>query len=178
MTTETIAQLPHSAVAGPEMAALAPFYRDRTWTGTIEANGMGPGSPEMSGVGRAVCRLAQDGLWYVCDFEQDQRLADGTFVLRWQLHWVTGWDARAGEYRASSADNNGPTLAIHRGWIDGNRLVYESLQEGFPRIRLTWILDDVDHARWRNEYTLDGKTWTLIEEYRMAADSASPIAGD
>ena len=124
------------------MAVLAPFYRDWTWTGTIEANGMGPGSPEMSGVGRATCRLAEDGLWYVCDFEQDQRLADGTFVLRWQLHWVTGWDAPHAEYRASSADNNGPNLAIYRGRIDGSRLVYESLEDGYPRIRLTWILDN------------------------------------
>ena len=59
-----------------------------------------------------MCRRAQDGLWYVCDFEQEQRLTDGTFVLRWQLHWVTGWDGAAREYRASSADNNGPNLAI------------------------------------------------------------------
>src|SRR5690606_25826863 len=64
-TWDTIA-LPRSAQAGPEMAALAPFYRDWTWTGTIEAGGMGPGSPEMSGVGHAVCRLGPDGLWYAC----------------------------------------------------------------------------------------------------------------
>ena len=169
MAIETTPQLPHSAVAGPEMAALAPFYRDWTWTGTIEAGGMGPGSPEMSGEGRAVCPLIQDGLWYSCDFEQDQRLADGTLVLRWQLHWIAGWDAAAGEYRASSADNNGPNLAIYRGRIDGNRLVYESLQESYPRIRLTWILTDPDHCTWRNEFTLDGESWSLIEEYAMVA---------
>src|SRR5512141_318604 len=119
MTIDAPTQLPRSAVPGPEMAA---FYRDWTWTGVIEAGGMGPGSPEMRGTGRAVCRLIQDGLWFDCDFEQDQRLADGTFVLRWQLHWVAGWDRMAGEYRASSADNNGPSLAIYRGRIDGERL--------------------------------------------------------
>jgi hypothetical protein len=172
MTIETAPQLPHSAVAGPEMAVLAPFYRDWSWTGTIEAGGMGSESPEMRGVGRAVCRLAQDGLWYVCDFEQDQRLADGTFVLRWQLHWVAGWDLLMREYRASSADNNGPSLAIYRGQIDGNRLVYESPQETLPRIRLTWILMDSDHCTWRNEFTLDGETWSLIEEYEMVAGEA------
>jgi hypothetical protein len=80
-----------------------------------------------------------------------------------------GWDAAAGEYRASSADNNGPNLAIYRGRIDGNRLVYESLQDGLPRIRLTWILADPDHCRWRNEITLDGQTWNLIDEYEMVA---------
>jgi hypothetical protein len=125
----------------------------------------------MIGTGRARCRLVQDGLWYACDFEQDQRLADGTFVLRWQLHWVTGWDAGAREYRASSADNNGPNLAIYRGRLDGDRLVYESLQETLPRIRLTWALVDADHATWHNEYTLDGSTWSLIEEYVMEAES-------
>jgi Protein of unknown function (DUF1579) len=169
MTIETAPGLPHSAVSGPEMAALAPFYRDWTWTGRIEADGMGPGSPGMSGDGRAVCRLIQGGLWYACDFEQEQRLADGTFVLRWQLHWVTGWDAGAGEYRASSADNNGPNLALYRGQLDGDRLVYASLQEGLPRIRLTWILVDPEHCTWRNEFTLDGQTWSLIEEYEMVA---------
>lgn len=90
MAVEIDAHVPHSAVAGSEMGALAPFYRDWRWTGTIEANGMGPGSPEMVG-------------------------------------------------------------------------------EGQPRIRLTWALTDRDHATWRNEYTLDGEAWTLIEEYALEA---------
>src|SRR5262245_40179507 len=104
MTSDVMPAPPRSAAAGTEMAALAPFCRDWRWSGTIEADGMGPGSPTMTGTGKAVCRLVQDGLWYVCDFEQDQRLLDGTPVLVWKLHWVAGWDAAAGEYRASSAD--------------------------------------------------------------------------
>jgi hypothetical protein len=169
MTTKTTTPLPGSAHAGPEVAALAPFYQDWTWSGTIEPGGMGPGSPAMSGAGSAHCRLIHDGLWYDCDFEQEQRLLDGTFVLRWQLKWVTGWDGQAGEYRASSADNQGPNLGLYRGRLEGDRLIYESLEQGFPRIRLTWILDDASHCRWRNELTLDGKAWSLIEEYRMEA---------
>jgi hypothetical protein len=161
--------LPRSARPGPEMEALAPFYRDWTWAGMIEAGGMGPGSPAMSGRGSARCRLVQDGLWYDCDFAQDQHLVDGTFVLRWQLKWIAGWDGRAGEYRASSADNQGPNLGLYRGRIEGDHLIYESPQEVLPRIRLTWILDDPDHCTWRNEYTLDGVSWTLIEEYQMLA---------
>ena len=35
MTTQMLPALPHSATPGPEMAALAPFYRDWTWRGTI-----------------------------------------------------------------------------------------------------------------------------------------------
>jgi hypothetical protein len=169
MAIETTPRIPKSAVAGPEMAALAPFYRNWRWSGTIEAGGMGPGTPEMIGEGRAVSRLIQGGLWYACDFEQEQRLVDGTFVLRWQLHWVTGWDAGAREYRASSADNNGPNLAVYRGRLDGDQLVYEPLSETLPRIRLTWHLLDAEHATWRNEFTLDGVAWSLIEEYTMEA---------
>ena len=164
--------LPVSATPGLQMAALARFYRDWRWTGLIEENGMGPGSPAMTGTGLATCRLIQDGLWYDCSFQQEQRLLDGRFVLTWQLHWITGWDGRAGEYLACSADNNVPTLEIYRGWLDGDRLTYEPLGESLPRIRLTWILDGADHARWRNEITLDGQTWSLIEEYRMEAGSA------
>ena len=167
MATQIAAPLPASAIPGPEVAALAPFYRDWSWSGTIEAGGMGRGSPEMKGIGHATCRLIQGGLWYACDFEQEQRLADGTFVLTWQLHWVTGWDRPSGDYRASSADNNGPNLAIYRGRIESNCLIYESLEARPPQIRLTWNLGDAEHATWRNEYTLDGETWNLIEEYRM-----------
>jgi hypothetical protein len=64
----------------------------------------------MTGTGRASCRLAPDGLWYACHFEQEQHLADGTFVLTWRFHWVAGWDGRAAEYRASSVDSQGPNL--------------------------------------------------------------------
>src|SRR4029079_5402953 len=156
MSVDSVA-LPTSKVAGTEMEQLAPFYRDWRWAGTIQAGGMGPGSPEMSGIGRATCHLIQDGLWFASHLDTDQRLAGGTFVLSWRLHWVTGWDATAGEYRASSADNNGPTLAIYRGSLHGNELVYESLQEGFPRIRLTWILDDAAHAPRGNGTKLDGQ---------------------
>jgi hypothetical protein len=36
-------------------------------------------------------------------YEQDQYLADGTFVLKWQLHWVVGWDPATNEYRGHQA---------------------------------------------------------------------------
>jgi hypothetical protein len=75
----------------------------------------------MTGTGRALCRLAASGLWYECDFEQDQHLADGTFVLTWRLHRVAGRDGRAGEYRATSADNQGPNLGLYRGRVEGDR---------------------------------------------------------
>ena len=45
----------------------------------------------MTAEGRGVHTPIQDGLWIVGDYEQDQFLLDGTFVLKWQLHWVVGW---------------------------------------------------------------------------------------
>ena len=168
MTVET-APLPTSARPGPEMELLAPFYREWSWTGTIEPGGMGPGTPRMTGVGRARCRLEGDGLWYACDFEQEQCLDDGTPVLTWRLHWVSAWDGNAHEYRATSVDNQGPNVGLYRGSVVGERLTYESIDRTLPRIRLTWILRDAAHCTWRNEVTPDGQTWQLIEEYEMEA---------
>ena len=100
-------KVPKPIVPGPEMEALDRFYPDVTWTGTIEAGGMGPGSPAQTAKGGASAGAMQDGRWIVGSYEQDQLLLDGTFVLRWQLHWVVGWDPTNAEYRATIADNYG-----------------------------------------------------------------------
>jgi hypothetical protein len=91
-----LSTLPRPRTPGPEMTALARFYVDVSWSGTIEPDGMGPGSPAMSAQGRGVHHRIHGGLWIVGDYLQDQFLPDGTFVLSRQLHWVTGWDADAG----------------------------------------------------------------------------------
>jgi hypothetical protein len=96
------------------MAALDRFYTDVTWTGTIEPNGMGPGSPAMTARGQGVHSRLHDGLWIVGDYRQDQFLTDGTFVLTWRLHWVTGWDTDAGQYRATLNDNYGHARHVRR----------------------------------------------------------------
>lgn len=151
---------------GPEVAALERFYRDVTWTGTIEANGMGPGSPLMTAQGRGVHHRLHDGLWIVGDYWQDQFLADGTFALTWRLHWVTGWDADAGQYRATLNDNYGHA-DVMRGHLDGDRLVYETLDDRPVRLRLVWDLSDQDAPVWTNEACVDGRTWQLIESYQL-----------
>ena len=45
-------KVPKPIVPGPEMEALDRFYPDVTWTGTIEAGGMGPGTPAQTAKGR------------------------------------------------------------------------------------------------------------------------------
>jgi hypothetical protein len=79
----------------------------------------------MTAVGWGQHQTIQDGRWIVGSYQQDQYLTDGTFVLTWQLHWVAGWDPTAGEYRATLADNYGHG-EVMRGWIDGDRLVFET----------------------------------------------------
>ena len=164
-------QVPRPVSAGPEMEALSRFYRDVTWTGVIREGGMGPGTPVMTGVGRGTVRSIQDGRWIVLDCEQDQYLEDGTLVLRWQLHWVSGWSPDRGEYRAVMTDNYG-NAEIYRGSIDGDRLVFESLDGAPTRLRFTWDVTDAGTISWRNEMAVSVGSWVLIEEYAMVPATA------
>jgi hypothetical protein len=67
-----LSTLPRPRTPGPEMTALARFYVDVSWSGTIEPDGMGPGSPAMSAQGRGVHHRIHGGLWIVGDYLQDQ----------------------------------------------------------------------------------------------------------
>jgi hypothetical protein len=146
------------------MAALRRFFPDVTWEGTIVAGGMGPGTPEMPSRGRGVHTAIQDGLWIVGDYEQEQFLSDGTFVLKWQLHWVVGWDADAREYRATHADNYGHA-GVMRGQLDGDVLAFETVGEGPVRQRMIWDAGDPAAMTWRNEISFGGGPFSLVEEY-------------
>ncbi len=162
-----VAAVPPPAVPGPEIDHLARFFPDVTWTGQIEAGGMGPGTPAMTAVGRGVHHRIHGGLWIVGDYEQDQFLADGSYVLTWKLHWVTGWDTQAGEYRAVLTDNNGQA-DIMRGRIDGDVLTYENFGDGPVRLRLRWNRSAGPGLRFTNEMSVGGGPWTLVETYTMA----------
>jgi hypothetical protein len=160
------AKVPRPIAAGPEMKALDRFIRDVTWNGVIHEGGMGPGTPAMTAVGRGRARAIQDGRWIVFDCEQDQFLEDGTFVLKWQLHWVSGWAPEHGEYRAVMTDNYGHA-AMYLGHIDSDRLVFESLGDAAIRLRFTWDASSPDVITWRNEMTTGDGPWFLVEEYLM-----------
>ncbi|MGW0758446.1 hypothetical protein ACWD1Y_18565 [Streptomyces sp. NPDC002814] len=157
-------KIPRPIVAGPEMAVLARFCRDMTWSGIVEEGGMGAGTPAMTARGRGTHEHIQDGRWIVGTYEQDQFLLDGTLVLTWQLHWVVGWDPVSGEYRATHADNFGRS-GVMRGHIDGDRLMFESISEPMVRLRLVWDATDPQELVWQNEMSVDGRSWTLVEAY-------------
>jgi Protein of unknown function (DUF1579) len=158
--------VPRPITPGPQMAALARFYPDVIWDGTIAAGGMGPGTPAMTAHGRGTHQSIQDGRWIVGAYAQEQYLLDGTFVLTWQLHWVVGWDPARDEYRATLADNYGHA-DVMSGRIDGDRLVFRSVGEGPVRLRMTWDASDPDQITWRNESSVDGVEWVPVETYRM-----------
>jgi hypothetical protein len=157
-------RVPKPITPGREMDELARFHRDVTWSGTIAEDGMGPGTPAMTATGSGTHEWIQDGRWIVGNYQQDQHLHDGTFVLRWQLHWVAGWDPAAGEYRATVADNYGHA-EVMRGWIDGDRLTFETLGTPYVRIRLVWDVSDPDRVTWHNDCSVGGAPWSLVEEY-------------
>ena len=164
--TTDVAAVPKPIEVGEEMRALDRFFPDVTWTGTIRPGGMGPGTPMMRATGRGTHERIQDGRWVVGTYEQDQSLEDGTPVLRWQLHWVVGWDPAAGRYRATLADCYGHA-GVMNGRLDGDRLIFESEGDAPPRLRLTWDATDPRDITWRNEMALEGDAWFLIEEYHM-----------
>jgi hypothetical protein len=165
-------RVPKPITPGQEMEALNRFFPLVTWTGSIRAGGMGPGTPEMTARGRGTHELIQGGRWVVGTYEQDQYLPDGSFVLRWQLHWVAGWAPEAGGYVATMADNYGHA-DVYTGRIEGDRLIFESPQERPVRLRFIWDATDPVAILWRNEMAMGEGTWFLIEEYRM---TPQPIA--
>ena len=168
MATEPLVpRVPQPITPGVEMEELARFFRDVRWTGVIVEGGMGPGTPEMRASGLGTHQLIQDRRWIVGTYEQDQFLRDGTFVLKWQLHWVVGWDPTNGEFRATLADNYGHT-DVMRGSIEGDRLTFESIGDLPVRLRLVWDVSDPGDLLWRNEVSVAGAPFTLVEEYHCA----------
>ena len=164
-----VEKVPKPIAAGREMEALARFHFDVAWTGTIAEGAMGPGTPAMTAVGRGQHERIQDGRWIVGTYEQEQYLLDGAFVLKWQLHWVAGWDPASGEYRATVADSYGHAEVL-RGWIDGDRLTFETIGDPPVRLRLAWDVSDPSDMRWRNEMSANGAPWSLVEEYHCVPD--------
>ncbi|MGW7685548.1 DUF1579 family protein [Kribbella sp. NPDC054772] len=156
--------VPRPLRAGAEMTALARFHRNVRWTGSIQPGAMGPDSPAMTAVGEGMHRVVQDGLWIVGDYKQDQYLLDGTFVLRWELHWTAGWSPQDGEYRAAIADNYGH-LEILAGRIEGDLLTFQSTGMPPVRIRLHWEITGDDTMIWRNEASVQGGPYELVERY-------------
>jgi hypothetical protein len=62
------------------------------------------------------------------------------------------------------ADNYGHA-DVMRGWIDGDRLTFESLGQPAIRPRLVWDRSNPERMIWRNEISIAAGPWSLVEEY-------------
>jgi hypothetical protein len=66
--------------------------------------------------------------------------------------------------KVAAVDNNGSS-ALLRGYIDGSRFVIEVLGDGPVQNRMQWKLLDGGHVAWRNDCSINGGPWQLVEEY-------------
>jgi hypothetical protein len=117
----------------------------------------------MTGVGKAHFQPIMDGAWLVGEFEQDQYVGRER-IITWQAHYVVGWEPRVGEYRITYVDNNG-SAALMRGWIEGPRFIIETLGEAVVQSRMAWERLADGQVAWRNDCSINGGPWFLVEEY-------------
>jgi hypothetical protein len=52
-----------------------------------------------------------------------------------------------------------------RGRIDGDRLTFETIGDPPVRLRLVWDRTDPADMVWKNELSVGGAPWSLVEEY-------------
>lgn len=46
-----------------------------------------------------------------------------------------------------------------RGRIDGDLMVFESMRDTPPLLKMTWNTSSPDYLTWRNEMTFNGNDW-------------------
>jgi hypothetical protein len=66
-------------------------------------------------------------------------------------------------------------------WIVGDRLTFETIGDPPARLRLAWDISDPASMTWRNEISVSGGPWSLVEEYhcqRIANQTPAPEGGD
>jgi hypothetical protein len=145
------------------MEALRQFLFDCKWTGTVEEGGMGPNSPRMTAKGQGTIRPIMGGLWLVGDFEQEQ-FVHGERLIRWQAHYIAGWNGPANEYRIALVEYNGIT-ALMSGRIEGNSFITENSAGSPLRLQMVWERLAEGKIKWTNRSSINDGPWFLIEEY-------------
>ena len=161
---------PGPAKPGPETLALKPLAGTRVMTGTVKANAMGPGSPEMPSKGKHTCKWFMNNLWLQCDIED--AMGAGGKTMKWIGHVILGWDFEARAYRATLVDNMG-NLSMMSGKLEGTKLALETVSAntmmGQPvKERITFDWADAKAWKFTDERQL-GKSapWQLVEEGTM-----------
>ncbi|HEX2911533.1 MAG TPA: DUF1579 family protein [Chloroflexia bacterium] len=162
-TRETTWTPPPALIAGPEMEALKKFMSDCDWIGSVQAGGMGQGSPEMEATGKGRFTPIMDGVWLVGDFEQNQYVS-GNLLIIWKMHFIVGWNPTTQSYKIALVDNNG-TADLMSGRIEGNRFMAENSPGGPVRLELVWELVGDGTIKWTNRCSINEGPWFVVEEY-------------
>jgi hypothetical protein len=119
----------------------------------------------MEATDQATFSWTDDGLWLRGEFRQDQ-FADGRLVLTWSAHYLVGWDPQARDYVAFMADNCGHAGFMH-GDIEGDRMILTTPGDDLMVLRITWDLASPGEPTWKDEVSVGGGPWQLIEQYTM-----------
>ena len=132
--------------------------------GVLEAELLGPGSPELRESGRFKSEWIMDCVF--CILTYDVHLYEGTKKTdRSQGHCVMGWDTNAGEYRMLRAANLGVMFQMS-GRIKGDRLVFTSdsrkLKGRKTKIRYSFVKERPRETAWIAELSVDGGPWKVV----------------
>lgn len=141
---------------GPEQDALKPFAKGGAMTGTH----MMPDGKEMPTKGKATCKWIDGNMWVACDLEETT--GTGKTAMKWNGHWVFGYDNVAKAYRGYMVDNMGMSGRM-KGTLDGTKMVWESMDEmkgppGMPtKQRVTEDVSDPKVDKMTFEGMMNGK---------------------
>jgi hypothetical protein len=146
---------------GPETQAIKRFTRSASWEGHLPANALGLTAPAMPTRGSLRCKWCVNDLWLVCEIED--YMGTGPDARVWKAVWVAGWDFGQREYRGAIFDSFGNS-SMMRGRLDGERLVFESIDDVIMHgqaTRLRFTFDASDHSvngiRFTAEHSVNGK---------------------
>ncbi len=102
---------------GPGVAPLA------TSTGTRTT----PDGKEIPTKGKETCKWIDGNMWAACDI--DETAGSGKSAMKWQGHWVFGYDTVAKGYRGVMTDNFG-MMGRMKGTLESpGKMVWESMDE-------------------------------------------------
>jgi hypothetical protein len=86
----------------------------------------------------------------------------GKTAMKWQGHWVFGWDTMAKAYRGTMISTMGDMTEM-KGTLDGSKLTWETgemkgLPQGMPtKARVTLDATDAKAIKFTEEGYLNGK---------------------
>jgi Protein of unknown function (DUF1579) len=154
------------AVAVAKSGKLAPLAGPISWTGTLQANAIGPGSPEGQIAGRGTGTWVNDGLYLLFAGEQTYTLGELTWA--WKGHFLIGYDPAVQRYREILADNIGMglkdcTLQDTRLTVDFPPGVAFEAAGHSIRYRQTYDWAEPGKITLTMEREVDGGDWVLTE---------------